>query len=88
MMEGVSTINEGCLSLPGATLEISRPSAVKLRALDYYGAPFEIVCRGLSSACVQHETDHLDGVLIFDRADPTERRRAIQNVWDAEHPSH
>jgi peptide deformylase len=86
--EGISTMNEGCLSLPGALLEISRPSTIRLRALDYDGLPVDISCRGLASVCAQHENDHLDGILILDRVDPTERRLALQNVWDAEHPHH
>ena len=86
--EGVSTMSEGCLSLPGASVEISRPSSVRIRALDYNGLLVDIRCTGLASICVQHENDHLDGVLILDKADPTDRRLALQKVWEAEHPSH
>jgi peptide deformylase len=88
LQEGIETMTEGCLSLPGAVVEVSRPSAVRVQALDYQGKPVEIYCRGLSSACVQHEADHLDGILILDKAESTERRVALQNIWDAEHPRH
>jgi len=86
--EGISTMSEGCLSLPGALIEVSRPSSVRLCALDYNGSPVDICCRGIASVCAQHENDHLDGVLILDKADPTERRIAWQSVWDAGHPAH
>jgi peptide deformylase len=86
LREGVASMAEGCLSLPGAEIEISRPVSVKLIALSYNGLPIEMNCRGLMSVCVQHETDHLDGILILDRADAMNRRRAIQKIWDAEHP--
>lgn len=86
--EGTSSMTEGCLSLPGAGVDVKRPSAVRLIALDHRGATVDTCYRGLASACVQHENDHLDGVLILDHADPTERRLALQNVWDAEHPRH
>jgi peptide deformylase len=83
---GTISMEEGCLSLPGATLEIVRPASVIIRALDYRGSKIEVVCHGLASACVQHETDHLDGVLILDRAGPIDRRLALLKVWNAEHP--
>ncbi len=86
MGEGTARLEEGCLSLPGATIEVSRPASVLVRALDYRGSKVEMVCNGLASACVQHETDHLDGVLILDRAGPIDRRLALLKVWNAEHP--
>ena len=84
--EGISSTEEACLSLPGASIELARPSSVLLRALDYRGSKVEVECRGLASVCVQHETDHLDGILILDRAGPIDRRLALLKVWNAEHP--
>ena len=88
LKEGIATMTEGCLSLPDALVEVSRPSSVRLRALDFRGCPVDIFCRGIMSACVQHENDHLDGILILDKTDPVEKRLALQNVWAAEHPRH
>ncbi len=68
---------EGCLSLPGITVTVERPAAVTCRALDLTGAPLTIEAEGLLARVVQHETDHLDGVLIIDRASPEERKEAL-----------
>ena len=59
--------DEGCLSMPGEKVSTARPSVVKVRAYDENGQPFTLVCRDLLSVCVQHEYDHLDGVLMLDR---------------------
>ncbi len=59
--------DEGCLSLPGITGEVNRPSTVKMRALDLEGNPVELSATGLLARCWQHEIDHLDGVLILDK---------------------
>jgi peptide deformylase len=62
-----SPFDEGCLSLPGLRGDVIRPEEVTLRALDIQGEPFELRAGGLLSRCVQHEADHLDGVMIIDR---------------------
>jgi peptide deformylase len=59
--------DEGCLSLPGITGEVNRPSTVTMRAIDTQGNPVEIRATGLLARCWQHEIDHLDGVLILDK---------------------
>ena len=57
---------EGCLSVPGQFAEISRPGECKVKYLDYYGKPQEIMAKGLLATCIQHEIDHLEGILFID----------------------
>ena len=64
--EGVSQIDEGCLSLPGVTEPVERAAKVRVRALDMHGKEQEIIAEGFFSHAVQHELDHLDGVLLID----------------------
>ena len=63
---GDQTWEEGCLSFPGVTEEIKRADKVKVRALGRDGQPFELEADGLLAVAVQHENDHLDGVLMID----------------------
>jgi len=63
----VMVCNEGCLSLPEHYAEVTRPSKIRLRYLDYQNEIREIEAEGLLSTCLQHEIDHLDGVLAVDR---------------------
>jgi peptide deformylase len=63
--EGEQCAPEGCLSFPGISEEIKRAAKVSVRALDREGRPFEIEAEGLLSVAVQHENDHLDGVLMI-----------------------
>jgi peptide deformylase len=58
---------EGCLSIPDIRGQVPRPSAVRLRALDRHGEKFEVIAKGLPARVIQHETDHLDGIIFFDR---------------------
>ncbi len=60
---------EGCLSFPEIFADITRPDAVEVRALDAEGRPFAFRCGGLLSRAIQHETDHLHGILFIDRMD-------------------
>ncbi len=64
--ESTSIYEEGCLSLPGHFAEIERPAECKVKYLDYNGKEKEITAKGLLSTCIQHEVDHLDGVLFID----------------------
>jgi len=61
-----SLFEEGCLSLPGYFAEIERPSKCKVRYLDYNGKQTELDAEGLLSTCIQHEIDHLNGILFVD----------------------
>jgi peptide deformylase len=68
------TWNEGCLSFPGVTEEIDRAARVKVRAQDREGKWFELEADGLLAVAIQHEYDHLQGVLMIDKVGPLKRR--------------
>ena len=61
-----STYEEGCLSVPGQFAEIDRPDKCHIKYLDYYGQPQEIRAEGMLATCIQHEIDHLEGILFID----------------------
>ena len=60
------TYEEGCLSVPGQFAEIDRPDKCHVKYLDYYGQPKEIKAEGMLATCIQHEIDHLEGILFID----------------------
>ena len=68
---------EGCLSYRAVLVDVSRPVAVRVSAQTLDGATRALEVEGHRASLLQHEIDHLDGVLTLDRADPTERRRAM-----------
>jgi peptide deformylase len=72
--DGVVVWTEGCLSFPGAREEIKRAESVKVRALGRDGKPFELEADGLLAVAIQHETDHLNGVLMIDKLNALKRR--------------
>jgi peptide deformylase len=80
----LETIEEGCLSLPGVLVEVERPVHVRVRALDEQGAALVVEASGLEARVIQHEIDHLDGVLILDRTTREERKEAIRVLREAE----
>ena len=67
---------EGCLSLPGISVTISRAAVVRVSALNEAGFPVSIKADGMLARCLQHEIDHLDGVLMIDRLSLTEKFKA------------
>lgn len=69
---------EGCLSIPGIEEVVERPSRIRIRAVDETGEPFELEADELLGRALQHEHDHLDGVLFLDRITPLKRRMAIK----------
>lgn len=71
---------EGCLSIPGLYFDTKRRMNVVAKGFDGYGEPVQLVGTGLMARCVQHETDHLDGVLFLDRLDPARRRAAMREI--------
>ena len=80
------TRDEGCLSLPNITGEITRPQAITIDALDINGNPIQLTSDELPARIWQHETDHLDGVLILDRMpaiDKVANRQAVQELEQA-----
>jgi len=64
--ENNSTYEEGCLSVPGQFAEIERPASCHIKYLDYYGEAKELKARGMLATCIQHEMDHLEGILFID----------------------
>ena len=74
---------EGCLSLPGVHVEVERPARVRVRALDPSGARLEVEAEGLQARVIQHEIDHLDGVLILDRISRQARKEAMRAMREA-----
>ena len=72
------TREEGCLSIPGIRVDVERFLHVRVGALDEYGAPLTIEASGLEARVLQHEIDHLDGVLMIDRASRQQRRDAMR----------
>ena len=64
--ENKSTYEEGCLSVPGQFAEIERPEKCHVKYLDYYGEKKEIKAEGMLATCIQHEMDHLEGILFID----------------------
>jgi peptide deformylase len=73
-MEGTTTFEEGCLSFPNAREEIERAARVIARALDRNGKPFELEAEGLLAVAIQHEYDHLQGILMIDHLGPLKKR--------------
>jgi len=71
---------EGCLSIPGVWVEVKRHLKVRLRAQDIKGNPIELELEGHPARVVQHEVDHLNGVLIIDRITPAQRRRIAEQL--------
>ena len=61
-----STYEEGCLSVPGQFAEITRPEKCHVKYIDYYGKPKELIAEGMLATCIQHEMDHLEGILFID----------------------
>jgi peptide deformylase len=77
-------LDEGCLSIPGITVDVERPVHVRVRALDEEGEDRTVEASGLEARVIQHEMDHLDGVLILDRTTREQRREAMRALRDAE----
>jgi peptide deformylase len=75
---------EGCLSIPGLYFDTKRRLNVLAKGFNEYGDPVQLVGSGLMARCVQHETDHLDGVLFVDRLDAQARKEAMKAIRQAE----
>lgn len=78
--QGVQAWDEGCLSFPGASEEIRRAERVKVSALNQLGEPFTLEASGLLAVAIQHENDHLDGILMIDKLGPLKRRLVSRKV--------
>ncbi len=75
---------EGCLSLPGVLVDVERPIHVRVRALNDNGAAIMIEASGLEARVIQHEIDHLDGVLILDRTTREQRKEAMRALREVQ----
>ena len=74
---------EGCLSLPGLTFDCRRKQHVVAHGQNEYGDPVTIEGSAMMARCVQHETDHLDGVIFIDRLDPETKKAALEAIREA-----
>jgi peptide deformylase len=75
---------EGCLSLPGVHVEVERPVHVRVRAQNGDGDPLTVEASGFEARVIQHEVDHLDGVLILDRTTRDQRKEAVRSLRERE----
>jgi peptide deformylase len=80
----LETLEEGCLSLPRVLVDVERAVHVRVRALDERGEPLVVEASGLEARVIQHEIDHLDGVLILERTSREQRKQAIRALREAE----
>jgi peptide deformylase len=76
--DDIAVAEEGCLSLPGVAVEVERPLYARVRGVDVHGDGLLIEASGLESRVLQHEIDHLDGVLILDRTEREQRKGALR----------
>jgi peptide deformylase len=86
---GKETGEEGCLSIPGIYEDVVRAEKLRLRGFDEYGKPIERIVEGYLARAIQHEADHLDGVLFTDRLSPLKKqflRRALDELARGEIP--
>ena len=82
--EGRTTAEEGCLSIPEIYGDVTRPEQVVLEALDRDGKPFRLAAEGLTARAIQHELDHLDGILFLDHLGLM-KRKVLLARWKREH---
>ncbi|MET9215735.1 MULTISPECIES: peptide deformylase [unclassified Nocardia] len=75
---------EGCLSIPGVRYDVRRALRVAVSGVDSAGAPVEFEAEGLLARCVQHETDHLDGVLFVSKLEPADRKDAMRTIRESD----
>jgi peptide deformylase len=78
--EDLAVAEEGCLSVPEIYDEVERPARVRIRYLNYQGERVEEEAEGLFAVCIQHEMDHLEGVLFIDHLSRLKRERAVKKV--------
>jgi peptide deformylase len=78
--EELATFSEGCLSLPEHYADVTRPAQIRLRYLDYQNEIREIDASGLLATCIQHEMDHLDGVLFVDHISMVKRGMILRKL--------
>ena len=77
-----STYEEGCLSVPGQFAEIDRPDKCHIKYLDYHGQSKELVAEGMIATCIQHEMDHLEGILFIDYLSKLKKSMIIKKLTE------
>lgn len=82
--EGRATKEEGCLSIPDIYADVTRPERVTLEALNQDGQPYRLSAEGLLARAIQHEIDHLDGILFLDHLGAIKRKMLLSR-WRKEH---
>jgi peptide deformylase len=82
--EETETASEGCLSIPFVHVEVERPAEVRVHARDAQGGELEVQASGLTARVIQHEIDHLDGVLMIDRISRVQRKEAMRAMREAQ----
>ncbi len=82
--EDLATAEEGCLSLPGVIVDVERPLHIRAQGVDVHGEPLSIEASGLEARVIQHEVDHLDGVLMLDRAEREQKRAALRALREGD----
>ncbi len=80
----LATATEGCLSLPGVVVDVERPLYARISGQDARGQPLKLEAAGLEARVLQHEVDHLDGVLILDRSPREQRKGALRALREGE----
>jgi len=80
----LETFEEGCLSIPSVVVDVERPVHVRVRAQDEHGDERLVEASGLEARVIQHEMDHLDGVLMLDRASRSDRKEALRALREQE----
>ncbi len=78
--EAMNNYQEGCLSVPGFYDDVERPAQCRVRFLDYHGTLQEIECDGLLATCLQHEMDHLNGIVFLDHLSRLKRERIVKKL--------
>jgi peptide deformylase len=84
LSDDVVVAEEGCLSIPRITVDVERPLYTRIGGLDQHGEPLRIEASGLEARVLQHEIDHLDGVLMLDRTTREQRRDALRALREGE----
>jgi peptide deformylase len=82
--DDAETFEEGCLSIPSVAVDVERPIHVRIRARDEHGDERLVEASGLEARVIQHEMDHLDGVLMLDRASREDRKEALRALREQE----
>jgi peptide deformylase len=82
--DDAEVFEEGCLSIPGVAIDVERPVYVRVRARDERGEERLVEASGLEARVIQHEMDHLDGVLMLDRASRADRKEALRALREQE----